>query len=101
MIQAKHETSASKDLADESFNIAQQARDRSERVVNESSELVKKLEQFLNSPGAAPVDIRRRAVEVSCVTIIKYIYICHKVAYVKLHLYSSLYGIVSFSVSHS
>uniref|UniRef100_A0A1B6DHB4 Laminin subunit beta-2 n=1 Tax=Clastoptera arizonana TaxID=38151 RepID=A0A1B6DHB4_9HEMI len=63
MIQAKQETETAKNLAQQAFDISEQARNTSEKAVKDSSDLMQKLNEFLNSPRAAPADIRKLAQE--------------------------------------
>ena len=63
--QAKVETETAKEKAQNAYDIALEARNRSEDTVQKSSDLVKKLQLFLNAPGATPAEIRNVALDVS------------------------------------
>lgn len=61
--QAKGETETAKKKAQSAYDTALEARNRSEDTVQKSSEVVKKLQSFLNTPGATPAEIRNLALD--------------------------------------
>lgn len=63
--QAKVETETAKERAQLAYDTALEARNRSEDTVQKSSDVVKKLQLFLNTPGATPAEIRNVALDVS------------------------------------
>jgi hypothetical protein len=62
--QAKLETVAAKELAEDAHDLALLTRNRSENTIQESEILLDKVDLFLNAPGAKPAEIRKLASEV-------------------------------------